>query len=109
MIRIVVDAMGSDDFPSRCGGSRSRQPRIRREIILVAMNQIKPVLAAQNPGSLPIRIVHAPEMLTMEDKGEKLALKARHKDSKNSMAIVLTWSREAKRMPLSQPEIPARQ
>jgi glycerol-3-phosphate acyltransferase PlsX len=58
------------------------------EVILVGDEAlIKPVLAAQNPGNLPIRIVHAPEMLTMEDKGEALAFKARHKDSKNSMAV----------------------
>ena len=36
---------------------------------------------------MPIRIVHAPEMLTMEDKGEKLAFKARHKEADNSMAV----------------------
>jgi glycerol-3-phosphate acyltransferase PlsX len=45
------------------------------------------VLDALNPGALPIRIVHAPEMLTMEDKGEKLAFKARHKEARNSMAV----------------------
>jgi glycerol-3-phosphate acyltransferase PlsX len=58
------------------------------EIILVGDETvIRPVLDAQNAGSLPIRIVNAPEMLTMEDKGEKLVLKARSKDAKNSMAV----------------------
>ncbi len=89
MIRIVVDAMGSDDFPvPDVEGAVAAAREYGVEVILVGdESKIKPVLAAQNPGSLPIRIVHAPEMLTMEDKGEKLALKARHKDSKNSMAI----------------------
>jgi len=89
MIRIVVDAMGSDDFPvPDVEGAVAASREYGVEIILVGdESKIKPVLAAQNPGSLPIRIVHAPEMLTMEDKGEKLALKARHKDSKNSMAV----------------------
>ena len=58
------------------------------EIILVGDEaKIKPMLAAQNPGNLPIRVVHAPEMLTMEDKGMALVLKARRPNSKNSMAI----------------------
>jgi glycerol-3-phosphate acyltransferase PlsX len=89
MIRIVVDAMGSDEFPSPdVEGAVAASREYNVEIILVGDESIiKPVLAAQNPGSLPIRIVHAPEMLTMEDKGEKLALQARHKDSKNSMAV----------------------
>jgi glycerol-3-phosphate acyltransferase PlsX len=58
------------------------------EIILVGDEaKVKPVLAAQNPESLPIRIVHAPEMLTMDDKGMALVLKARRPNSKNSMAV----------------------
>jgi glycerol-3-phosphate acyltransferase PlsX len=58
------------------------------EIILVGdESKIRPILESQNPGSLSIRVVHAPEMLTMEDKGEELAFKARHKDSQNSMAV----------------------
>ena len=48
---------------------------------------IKPVLEKQDTTGLNIRIVDAPEMLTMEDKGEKLVLKARSKDAKNSMAV----------------------
>ncbi len=89
MIRIVVDAMGSDNFPiPDVIGSVMAAREYGVEIILVGdESKIKPVLASQNPGNLSIRIVHAPEMLTMEDKGEALALKARHKDSKNSMAM----------------------
>jgi glycerol-3-phosphate acyltransferase PlsX len=45
------------------------------------------VLAAQNLGNLPVRVVHAPEMLTMEDKGMALVLKARRPNSRNSMAV----------------------
>ena len=89
MTRIVVDAMGSDDFPTPdVVGSVEAAREFGVEIILVGdESKIRPVLDAQNPGSLPIRIVHAPDMLTMEDKGEKLAFKARHKDSQTSMAI----------------------
>jgi glycerol-3-phosphate acyltransferase PlsX len=89
MIRIVLDAMGSDDHPTPdVIGAVMAAREYGVEIILVGDEAlIKPVLAAQNPGNLPIRIVHAPEMLSMEDKGEALAFKARHKDSKNSMAV----------------------
>lgn len=87
MSRIVVDAMGSDAFPlPDVEGSVMAARELGVEIILVGdETKIRPVLEAQSPGSLPIRIVHAPEMLTMEDKGEELTLKARH--GKNSMAI----------------------
>jgi glycerol-3-phosphate acyltransferase PlsX len=58
------------------------------EIILVGDEaKIKPVLEKQDTQGLNIRVVHAPEMLTMEDKGEALVLKARAKDSQNSMAV----------------------
>lgn len=89
MTRIVVDAMGSDNFPiPDVEGAVMAAREYGVEIILVGdQAKIRPVLGAQNPGSLPIRIVHAPEMLTMEDKGEDLAFKARHKDAKNSMAV----------------------
>ena len=87
MARIVVDAMGSDNFPAPdVEGSVKAARQYGVEIILVGdESKIRPALDAQNPGSLPIRIVHAPEMLTMEDKGEELTFKARH--GKSSMAV----------------------
>lgn len=89
MTRIVVDAMGSDEYPvPDVQGSVDAARAYGVEIILVGdESKIGPALAEADPGSLPIRIVHAPEMLTMEDKGEDLAFKARHKDAKNSMAV----------------------
>ncbi len=89
MARIVVDAMGSDNFPAPdVEGAVMAAREYGVEIILVGDESIiKPVLASMNPGDLSIRIVHAPEILTMEDKGENLVLKARSKDSKNSMAV----------------------
>jgi glycerol-3-phosphate acyltransferase PlsX len=79
--------MGSDEFPMPDVAGAVRAAReYGVEVILVGdESRIRPVLAAQNPGALPIRIVHAPEMLTMEDKGEALTLKARH--GKSSMAV----------------------
>src|SRR5512140_857193 len=89
MIRVVVDAMGSDDFPGPdVVGAVMAAREYGVEIILVGDEaRIGPILASQNPGNLPIRVVHAPEMLTMEDKGMALVLKARRPNSKNSMAV----------------------
>ena len=91
MIKIVLDAMGSDNYPTPdVVGAVLAAREYGVEVILVGDEaQIKPILAAQNPGSLPIRIVHAPEMLTMEDKGMALALKARRANAKNSMAVAI--------------------
>ncbi len=89
MTCIVVDAMGSDDYPVPDDvGAVMAARDYGVEIILVGDEaKIKPVLAAQSAGALPIQIRHAPEMLTMEDKGEELAFKARHREAKNSMAV----------------------
>jgi glycerol-3-phosphate acyltransferase PlsX len=89
MTRIVVDAMGSDEFPTPdVVGAVMAAREYGVEIILVGDEvRIGPILAAQNPEALPIRVLHAPEMLTMEDKGMALVLKARRPNSRNSMAI----------------------
>jgi glycerol-3-phosphate acyltransferase PlsX len=81
--------MGSDGFPTPdIIGAVQAAREYDVEIILVGdETKIGPVLAAQNPGKLPIRVIHAPEMLTMEDKGLALVLKARRPNSKNSMAV----------------------
>jgi len=89
MTKIVVDAMGSDNYPGPdVEGAVMAAREYGVEIILVGdESKIKPILDSAGGTGLPIRVVHAPEMLTMEDKGEKLAFKARHKDSRNSMAV----------------------
>ncbi len=89
MTRIVVDAMGSDNFPiPDVEGAVMAAREYDVEIILVGDEaKIKPELDKQNIGNLKVRTVHAPEMLTMEDKGMSLVLKARRPNSKNSMAI----------------------
>lgn len=91
MIKIVLDAMGSDDYPTPdVVGAVMAAREYGVEIILVGDEaKVKPILAAQNPGNLPIRVVHAPDMLTMEDKGMALALKARRANAKNSMAVAI--------------------
>ncbi|MGE5643801.1 MAG: phosphate acyltransferase PlsX [Byssovorax cruenta] len=89
MTRIVVDAMGSDNFPTPdVAGAVAAAREYGVEIILVGDEaKVRPVLDKQNAQGLKIRLVHAPEMLTMEDKGVALALKARRANAKNSMAI----------------------
>ncbi|MEP6894924.1 MAG: phosphate acyltransferase PlsX [Chloroflexota bacterium] len=89
MTRIVVDAMGSDNYPAPdVEGAIAAAREYGVEIILVGDEaKIQPALNAQSVSGLNIRIVHAPEMLTMDDKGLALALKARRPNAKNSMAV----------------------
>lgn len=89
MARIVVDAMGSDDYPvPDVEGAILAAREYGAEIIFVGDEaRIKAVLEKQDTQGLSVRVIHAPEILTMEDKGEALVLKARAKDSKNSMAV----------------------
>lgn len=91
MTRIVVDAMGSDNYPTPDveGGVMAAQ-EYGVEILLVGdASKIQPILDARDAKNLPIRVIHAPEVLTMHDKGEDLVMKARHKDAQNSMAVGL--------------------
>ena len=89
MTRIVVDAMGSDNYPTPdVEGAVMAVREYGVEIILTGdASKIQPVLDSSGGANLPIRIVHAPEMLTMHDKGEDLVMKARHKEAQNSMAV----------------------
>ena len=89
MTHIVVDAMGSDNYPEPdVVGAVNAAREYGVEITLVGDEAlINPVLSRENSEQLSIHVVHAPEMLTMEDKGMALVLKARRPNSKNSMAV----------------------
>ena len=91
MTKIVVDAMGSDNYPTPdVEGAVMAAREYGVEIILIGdVSKIKPVLDSTNGANLPIRVINAPEMLTMHDKGEDLVMKARHKEAQNSMAVGL--------------------
>ena len=91
MTRIVVDAMGSDNFPTPdVQGALMAAREYGVEIILVGdQSKIQPILDAADTKGLNVRVVNAPEMLTMHDKGEDLVMKARHKGAQNSMAVGL--------------------
>jgi glycerol-3-phosphate acyltransferase PlsX len=81
--------MGSDTYPvPDVEGAVLAAREYNIEIILVGDEQkIKPELMKYQTSRLNITVVHAPEMLTMEDKGMALVLKARRPNSKNSMAV----------------------
>jgi glycerol-3-phosphate acyltransferase PlsX len=86
-----MDAMGSDNYPvPDVEGAVMAAREYSIEIILTGdASKIQPMLDSHNAADLNIRIVHAPEMLTMHDKGDDLVMKARHKGAQNSMAVGL--------------------
>lgn len=87
-MRIVLDAMGSDACPHpEVDGAIQALETFGDEILLVGdTRQVKPLLQARgNPSE--IKLVHAEETISMEDKGLKLALKAKRKNSQTSMAV----------------------
>jgi len=88
-MRIVLDAMGSDTCPDPEVEASIEAARLfGEEIILVGPeNQLKSLLKAQGGDNSLVRVVNAPDIISMEDKGLKLALKAKRKGSQTSMAI----------------------
>jgi len=83
-MRIVLDAMGSDNYPDpEVQAALEAATLFRDEILLVGHEaQLKPKIAALG-GSNQVKIVHAPEVLKM---GDKPARSARGK-AENSMAL----------------------
>ena len=82
---IILDAMGSDKYPDpEIQGAIDAAREYGEEILLVGQQElIEPRLKALNPGGLPVRIHHAPDILEMGDKVVESALKK----PKNSMAV----------------------
>lgn len=89
MARIVVDAMGSDNYPAPdVEGAVQAAKEFGAEIILVGNEAlIQSELKKYETNGLKIKVINAPDMLAMDVKGEGLVLKARAKDAANSMAI----------------------
>ena len=89
MACIVLDAMGSDNYPHPdVEGAILAAQKYDVEIILVGDEAIiKPLLTTVDTEALSISIVHAPNMLTANDKGMNLVLKARRPNSQNSIAV----------------------
>jgi glycerol-3-phosphate acyltransferase PlsX len=88
-MRIALDAMGSDKFPlPDVEGAVMAAREYGEEVLLIGDEKVvRPVLEKFAPGRLPIQLIHAPEMMTMQEKGLALALKAKQKEPKTSMAV----------------------
>ena len=82
---IVLDAMGSDQYPDPEVHAAVQIARESGEEIILVGNTavVEPKLKALNPGSLPIRLVHADEMIEMEEH----AVEAVKRKPNNSMAV----------------------
>lgn len=88
-MRIVLDAMGSDDCPGpEVQAALLSASLFDDEIILVGPEtELIQRLGAHGGASQRIQIVDASDIISMQDKGLALALKAKRKGSKTSMAI----------------------
>ncbi len=84
---IILDAMGSDRYPEpELNAAVQAARQYGEEIILVGDEAIlSPRLKQLNPDGLPVRIVHAPDVLEMGDKPVENA----RKKPLNSMAVGL--------------------
>jgi glycerol-3-phosphate acyltransferase PlsX len=88
-MRIVLDAMGSDTCPEPEITAAVEAARLFSDpIILVGpIQELKPRLNSLGVSTESVRLVDATDTITMEDKGMALALKAKRRDSKTSMAV----------------------
>jgi glycerol-3-phosphate acyltransferase PlsX len=89
MIRIGVDAMGSDNAPMvEVDGAIEAAAQYGVPIVLVGQeNRLRELLEERNAGDLPIEVVHASEVITMEDAAATAA--RRKKDSSIRVAARL--------------------
>lgn len=97
-MRIALDAMGSDANPEpELQAAQQAVNQFGDEIILVGPEEIlKSRLAAMADRGRGIQVVNATETITMQDKGLALALKAKRKGSKTSMAVAMDLVQEGK-------------
>ena len=88
-MRIVLDAMGSDTCPEPEITAAVESARLFGDpIILVGpIQMLKPRLDSMGVSVESVLLVDAADTITMEDKGMALALKAKRRDSKTSMAV----------------------
>ena len=88
-MRIVLDAMGSDTCPEPELEAAVEAARLfGDEIIFVGpMESLGPRLQSLGPSTGSVRLVDASETISMSDKGMALALKAKRRNSKTSMAV----------------------
>src|SRR4030095_16438476 len=94
MIKIAVDAMGSDHAPGvEVEGAVQAASQLGVPIVLVGQEPlVRPLLAKHDATNLPIEIVHASEVVTMEDSASTAV--RRKKDS--SIRVCETLMRDGK-------------
>lgn len=82
---LVLDGMGSDEYPApEIEAAVNSAVKLKEEIILVGdENLLAPRLKAANAGNAPVRIVHAPDILKMDEH----AVEAARQKPQNSMAV----------------------
>src|SRR5678815_469295 len=94
MIKIAVDAMGSDHAPGvEVEGAVQAASQLGVPIVLVGQEPVvRPLLAKYEVANLPIEIFHASEVVTMEDSASSAV--RRKKDS--SIRVCETLMRDGK-------------
>jgi len=97
-MRIVLDAMGSDTCPEpEIHAALEAARQFGDEILLVGPeDMLRPRLQAAGGSAPGVTIVNATDTIMMEDKGMALALKAKRKNSKTSMAVGIDLIKEGK-------------
>lgn len=88
-MRIVLDGMGSDDCPDPEVKAALEAARAFGDQITIVgpAEQLSPRLESLGATASEVRLVDASEVITMEDKGLALALKAKRPNARNSMAV----------------------
>lgn len=84
-MRVVLDAMGSDDHPfPEIHAAVEAVKEFGEDILLVGnQDELVPLLKEANPNNLPVQVIHAPETFLMTDKISGSALRK----SQNSMGV----------------------
>ncbi len=88
-MRIVLDAMGSDNCPDpEIDAALEASQLFLEPLLLVGPKKtLQEKLKKKNANLDKIKIIDAQDTITMQDKGLQLALKARRKSSDTSMAV----------------------
>ncbi len=96
-MNIVLDAMGSDANPLpevEAALQAARQWEDTRVLLVGDEPRLKALLPRFGGAHPRVELVHAADAITMQDKGMKLALKAKRKNSQTSMAIGMDLVKE---------------
>ena len=93
-MRIVLDAMGSDNYPEpEVIAAVEAAKRFGDEIFLVGQQEkLIPLLEKHNPSKAPVTLIHAPEVFEMTDKISGSALRK----AENSMGVGMNLLKDGK-------------